>query len=245
MKKKLTKAEKRMSKVLWRQNERFKETFSWFYSDGTIENFKFPAVEEGVFESLYESSDQYTDEDDKEGRESIENDILRIHQNVLEGKTGYLEVRFDKGMIYSGGEKYELANTIAMIRDGCYFLHVFFKAGDRHDVKIFMEEGTENAYLVLKWDGSEEVEIFLLYGFCLFSMWCEEGSVKDTGIMIDYDWTEKNKNFDIVDEVIFSPAKGLLVADWLQEKWKKTKEANEKRKESIAQQEKISEQKTT
>lgn len=240
MKRKLPKTENWMKREMLRQRKRFEDTCSQFYSDGTIVDFSFPAVDDETYDFLYESREIFTDED-QERRKRIENKILRVCHNVLEGKTGNVEICFDEGMIYSGSDKYEMGNTIAMIRIGSECQYVFLKEGDRFDAKIFMENGTQNAFLVLKdkvkdKDGNEETVIIFLDEFYLLGI-CYEGEVakentkktaKNMGIMIGYEWVSENLYCDPAEEIMFSKIKELLAADWLQEKWKKTKEANGK-----------------
>lgn len=236
MEKKLSKKEKWIIKeILW-QKTKFEETCRQFYPDNIVVDFNFPAVgDDDMFKYLYEESVR-NPFNSKEQRERDNKSILQIHQNAWECKAGNIEVRFDEGTIQFGNSKCGLANMIAMIRFGCDCVYAFFNEGDRYDAQIFIENASEKAFLVLKYhekDSNKEAAIISLDEFYLLARCCNEESVKGTGIMVGYDWMYKNIYCDFVENVIFSPVKELLSADWLQEKWKKIKEANEKKIESM------------
>jgi len=236
MEKNWKKVGKRITKEIQRQEEKFKMTCKQFYPEGTVTDFRFPAVGDyDTFGDIYERSLRYSFSD-KENREDVEKRIIQIHQNVREGKAGNFEVHFDKGMIQFGNSKYGLANAIAMIRLGPDCEHVFFKEGDRYGARVFIEAASKNAFFVLGYDekdknNNKDTAIILLDEFYLLGSCCNEKS----GIMVGYDWAFNNIYCDLVEEVIFNPIKELLVADWLQEEWEKTKETNEKGIESISQ----------
>ena len=239
MKKKLPKTEAWVVRGIQEQKHRFEDTYWHFYPHGIVADFEFPAVGDDVFTSLYDRIplDLYVDVEKL--FEEIENNILYIHQNVLEGKTGNVEICFDEGMIHSGGNKYELCNTIAMIRVNSDYRYIFFNDGDRYDSKIFIEDDSDNAILVLKdkeknRNSKEETIIIYLDEFYLLGICYDGKTAKEMGIMVGYR-RFGNLYCDPVEEVTFSKIRELLVADWLQKKWKETKEDNEKAMESILQ----------
>ena len=234
---KKNKMKKRIIKKILRQKNRFDETFSHFYSNDIIAEFQFPAVgDDEELEYLYEKGTIYP-YNSKEQREKDKNRIIQIHQNVWEGKVGNIEVHFDEGTIQFENSKYELVNMIVMLReeiDGVYF---FFNEGDRYDAQLFIEAASESAFLVLGYhekDSNEDVAIIILDEFYLLGWGRNEKTEKETGIVVGYDWADRNTYCDFVEDIIFSPVKELFAADWLQEKWKKTKEANEKKIESMS-----------
>ena len=232
MKKKFSKMEKWLIKEMLWQKKKFEETCRQFYSDNTVVDFNFPAVgDDDMFKCLYERSVRYPF-NSKEQREKDKKSILQIHQNVCECKVGNIEVRFDEGTIQFGNSKCELANTIAMIRLESDCVYVFFNEGDRYDAQLFIEAASENAFLVLQYhekDSNKDAAIISLDEFYLLGGCCNEESVKGTGIMAGYDWMYKNIYCDFVEDIIFSPVKELLSADWLQGEWEEAKKAKEKR----------------
>lgn len=233
---KKNKMKKWIIKEILRQKDMFDETCSHFYSGGTIVEFQFPAVgDDEALEYLYRKSMIYPN-NSKEQREKDKNRIIQIHQNVWEGKVGNIEVHFDERTIQFENSKYELANMIAMIRVESDFAYFFFNEGDKYDAQLFIEATSESAFLVLGYhekDSNEDVAIIILDEFYLLGWGRNEKTEKETGIVVGYDWADRNTYCDFVEDIIFSPVKELFAADWLQEKWKKTKEANEKKIESM------------
>ncbi len=243
MKKKfiMTKREERLLKNLTLEQERrFKKTCEQFYPEGEVVDLKNPAVgDDEVFESLYWTK-EWLSRNDNNREEQYETDkesILQIHQKVLAGKVGSIEVCFDKGTIRFGNNEYELSNTIVMMHLATDFEYAFFKEGDRYDARIFIETVSRDAFLVFQdrekeKDSNKGVAIISLDEFYLLGKRCN----KKSGIMVGYDWGDNDIYCELVEKSLFSPIRELLVADWLQEKWQ---EAKEKNKKSIFQQEKI------
>ena len=226
MKKKLSKAEKKLIKMILGQQNRLEETRMQFYPNGAIADFKFPVFDDNTFKDILDNS-HLPDKDDKEN-------ILQIRQNVLEGKKGNIEVHFDKGMIQSGNDKFELANTIAKVRIRDAESYVYFKTEDRYAAQIFMEAATNTAILVLGYMGTDKgseknVRVARLDEFYLLGL-CNGKEYKEgTGIMVGYEeWGTSYIYCELVGDILFEPIEDLLLAVWLQGEWEEAKIANKK-----------------
>lgn len=218
--------------ILGQQN-RLEETRMQFYPNGAIADFKFPVFDNNAFKEMLDNS-HIPNKDDEES-------ILRIYRNILRVKRGNTEVRFDKGIIQSGNDKFELANTIAMIRIKDAESYVYFKTEDRYDAQIFIEAATNTAILVLGYTGTDKgseknIRVARLDEFYLLGLCNDKEYEEGTGVMVAYErWKISYTYCELVGDMLFEPIEDLLLAVWLQGEWEEAKIAYEKNIESMLQ----------
>ena len=233
MGKKLSAKEKKVIKEVQKKRILINDVCSKFYPDGVIADFKFPAVDDDALKSLFRCN--LDDDEKKKLSEICMQRVIEMRQNELNGTGENIKVRFDNGTVQSGNNKFELTNTVAMIRVEDRNEYVYFKAGDRCDAWILIQRtfNSIGAVLVLECEAIDKssnknvvatwVDEFYLMGICKSKEYKEE-----TGIIIANS-LYLGSGYQYCEPALFEPIKGLLLADWLQKELEEAKIANEKK----------------
>lgn len=194
-----------------------------FYSNGTVSNFSF-SPEQNTIVSLYALTKMPAP------LLALTQDQLRerceyIRYNVKRGISGYIEIQLNKGHQMSNKIEYPLENTLLKITplgaDGPK--HFFIKAGDTLDAFIFLGDGIGGVMLVRDEKGNEK--FIQLYEFYLLSLRTVTDPTKEIGLMTSFTAFLFMVHTSTILASNLGPVKTLLLSDFLQSEWQRSKDA--------------------
>lgn len=218
---KLSKSDKAMIAAWDREREQIRQEVSGFYPNGDLADFSF-ASGTNPFQELLAS------EQETLSQERMMEECERIRAYVQAKKPDNIEIRFNEGSHYFNGAKHPLATTVVKLRamDSGKPIYLYMRDGDTIDAMVFIGGDDIRAFLATKdTDGKEQ--FVRLSEVHLLSYHENEDRMKETGLLTSFVWP----GVKIYSSVLFcyslSPLKNLLLSEWLQDQWKRIKDAAE------------------
>lgn len=159
-------------------------------------------------------------------QEKMIEECWKIWENVRCGKNGNIAIHLDTGTHIFEKRKLDLGNTLIKVRAfySGKVVYVFIKAGSTIDARIFI--GGDNVWGFLAVKNPAGPDTFIrLQEFHLLSIHENQNPKKEIGLMASYVWPSPNVYSCCIFGSNLHPLKNLLLAEWFQSEWQRTKEA--------------------
>ncbi len=215
--------EKYMVKEVEREYNEVKNISDLFSETGEEEELRYVLSQENVEAVFKKGVIPKTDSQKKREQEQLEEYALTIQENVRKGKPENIEIRFDQGCQLSGKTKYPFGNTALLVRtkEGDTSPSLFLlKKDNTFRLRVLIGGDDAQAVMAAK-DGKGGVNYISLSEIQLLSIQENPDPQKEIGLLTSYHWLTAKVYTSVILAYNLAPIKNLLLAEWLQEEWKR------------------------